>query len=547
MTRKVLALVLTLTTLLTCCAFGTTALADVDVSKPMRISIFMQADDKTEAADAGNPVIAYWAQLFNLDIEWQKPPIGSETEQINMMLGTGDYTDVIDLGFNKENLETLWKDEVIYELSDYIDQYMPNYKRILDENPDLKSALYDDNGHIFNIACIREVPKQWGGLVYRRDILETMTDGNVTFPCGKDEPSTIEDWEYMLDLMKQYFDASGMPETACLILPSEGYFGTGELLAGFGIGGQDYVEDGKVKYGIAEDNFYNYLVKMREWYAKGYIYTDFASRAQDPFYLPNTALTYGGAAGIWFGFSSNLGTAMSIEEYGIHMDVSPMGAPADTEHGITTPIGVYLDSGRASNNAGFMITTSCNEEKLIRILTAFDYFFSEEGARVRTTGLTSEEGAAESAFYQSYGITNGTRLPNSMTWTDEMNHCSEQVDTFGANRMPGLEVNFPPREADLVDGVYLVDVGHYTWTQYGNACVFPLTASFTPEENERTNTINTNVQDYANSRIANFIMGREELNESTFADYQRQLDALGLQEYLAIRQAGYDRYIERAK
>lgn len=101
--------------------------------------------------------------------------------------------------------------------------------------------------------------------MYRRDILETMTGGQVAFPSGTEDPSTIEDWEYMLDLMKKYFDASGMPETAGLIIPATGYFSTGELMAGFGIGGVDYIDnDGKAKYGIAEDTLYNYLTKMRE-------------------------------------------------------------------------------------------------------------------------------------------------------------------------------------------------------------------------------------------------------------------------------------------
>ena len=46
--------------------------------------------------------------------------------------------------------------------------------------------------------------KAWGGLVYRRDILETMTGGNIAFPSGNDEPTTVEDMDYMLELMKQY-------------------------------------------------------------------------------------------------------------------------------------------------------------------------------------------------------------------------------------------------------------------------------------------------------------------------------------------------------
>ena len=80
----------------------------------------------------------------------------------------------------------------------------------------------------------------------------------------------------------------------------------------------------------------------------------------------------------------------------------------------------------------------------------------------------------------------------------------------------------------------------------GNANVFPLSVAFTPEETSEINTINTNMQDYANGKIANFIMGRDELTSDTFATYQ-PLNDLGLERYLELRQAGYDRYLTRSK
>ena len=522
--------------------------ATVDTSQNMDVSIFIQADDVAEGAGEESPVIQYWSNLYNLTVEWQKPPQGSESEQLNMMLGTGDYTDVIDLGFNTENLTTLCDDGVIYELSEYIDQYMPNYKKYLEDNPDVASALYDDDGHIYNVAIIQEDPKQWGGLVYRRDILDTMTDGSIQFPSGEDEPTTIADWEYMLDLMKQYFDQSGMTDTACLIIPASGYFATGELMAGFGIGGTDYVDnDGNVRYGIAEDAFYNYLTTMRDWYKKGYVYADFASRSQDLFYLPNTALTYGGAAGVWYGLDANLGNAMSVEEYGLEMDVQPMAAPIDEGHGVTEPLGIYLDSGRTSNNSGFMISTACDEEKLIRILNAFDYFYSEEGAATRTMGLSSEQGAGDYEMYQEYGLPNGTREPGTRNFTPEMAASSESPITFGADRMPGISISWEPRESEKQNGIYYPDLGDEVWTKYGNKNVLSMAVSLLPEETDTVNSISTAMTDYANGMVANFIMGREELNEDTFAAYQEQLKSLGLEEYLSIKQGAYDRYLARAK
>lgn len=518
-----------------------------DLSEKLSYTIFSQADDDPEFTLDNNAVIQYWKDMFNIEVKWQLPPQGSEQEQLNLMLGTGDYTDVIDVSFSTENLATLYEDGVIYELSEYIEAYMPNYNAFLNKNEDVKSALYDDEGRIYNIAVIKEEPLQWGGLIYRKDILEIMTGGNIAFPSGSEEPSTIEDWEYMLPLMKQYFDMAGMNEYACLIIPACGYFATGELMAGFGIGGTDYVDDsGKVRYGIAEDQFYNYLAKMKEWYEAGYIYSDFASRYQDLFYLPNTALTYGGAAGIWFGFTAQLGGSMSIPDYGLYMDTAPLAAPADTASGIEKPLGVYLDSGRVTSNGGWVVSTACSKDKLIRILSAFDYFYSEEGACTRTMGLSSEQGAADVEGYVKNGMEGGTRKPDSREWTDAMNEdAAREVTDYAANRMPGIEVAYPPRECDLIDGVDIAAVGDSVWTSNGNQNVFPLTVTFTPEETSEINKLSTYMKDYADSMIAKFIMGREELTLDTFKAYQEKLKTLGLESYLSLKQAAYERYLAR--
>ena len=89
-----------------------------------------------------------------------------------------------------------------------------------------------------------------------------MTGGNVEFPSGNDQPVTVDDWDYMLGLMKQYFENSGMPDYACLIIPAKGYFDSGELLSGFGTTGTYMVIDDTVYFGPYTDNFYNYLSKM---------------------------------------------------------------------------------------------------------------------------------------------------------------------------------------------------------------------------------------------------------------------------------------------
>jgi hypothetical protein len=276
-----------------------------------------------------NPVVRYLGNKYNVTLQFQQPVSGTETDSLSLMFGTGEYTDMIEMSRYSGSVSDLYDDGVIVNIAEYLD-YMPNFKGHIDRDENFRRQVYDDDGRILTLRNIQtEVEFAWGGLVYRRDILETMTGGNIKFPSGNEHPTTIEDCEYMLPLFKKYFEAAGMKEYAPLIIPFNGYFYSGEFIGGFGVAGLSYLKGGKIKYGFLEDGFYNYLKKMREWYAAGYIYKDFASRVNDPFYLPNTALTYGGATGVWFGVQAQLGDAMSMPQYNLYFDVQPMPSPVD--------------------------------------------------------------------------------------------------------------------------------------------------------------------------------------------------------------------------
>ena len=151
------------------------------------------------------------------------------------------------------------------------------------------------------------------------------------------------------------------------------------------------------------------------------------------------------------------------------------------------------------------------------------------------------------ASYVEKGVTNGTRENDTKTWTEEMDNCADYgVYAFCANRMPGVVVDYATRTCDLKDGVDRAVIADEAWTASGNDNVYPLTAGFTPEETAELNKLESSVWDYANSMIPKFIMGREELSEASFKAYQEQLESLGMSRILEIRQAAYDRYIEKA-
>ncbi|MCM1049229.1 MAG: hypothetical protein NC433_12485 [Clostridiales bacterium] len=526
-----------------------------DESKTIEFSTWMYADDyKHYTTYDENPVVKCLNEMFNVEMTYQLPAMGAEAENFQVMIGTGDYTDIMNTTYSSDSMSSLYEDGVIIDIAPYLEEYMPNYYALIQADEELRKLVYDDEGHAFGIYFIEDQTRnQWGGLAYRRDILETMTGGNVQFPSGNENPVTVEDWDYMLPLMKQYFDASGMTDTACLIIPACGYITSGELSSGFGTGAiYQLASDGKtVEFGAATDNFYNYLQKMHEWYEAGYVYQDFASRTNDMFYLPNPALTYGGAAGVWFALLEQVGDVMSMPDYGLNVDVVPITAPLDTEHGITeADAGFYIFNGVASNP--FCISSACDENKLARIFKVMDYLYSEEGKLLRAKGLNAEQ-AASDELYQQYDI------PAAYYYDENGNFCVNEkllrgddydikAFSFYGERLPGLSVasdEYVAFNLERTANDDAQDNAGDVWVKYGRDRVFPGGATLNTEESTKYTSVATNIFDYVDTMVPKFIMGTEELTEESWQAYLDQLDKLGLDTFLEAEQSAYDRYLAR--
>ena len=554
MMKKLLACILALMMALTMVG---ASLAEDDLSEHVTVTLWLFPDDYTYYSNySDNPVVQYLNEKFNMTMDFQIPPMGSEQDQFNLMIGTGEYTDFFEITYSQDNTAVLYEDGVIIDLAPYVEQYMPNFKAFLNDpaNVDVYNALYDPDGHLFTLPSALRVPDevvQWGGMVYRRDIVDTMTGGYVFFPSGNEEPTTVEDWEYMLELMKQYFEAAGFKDYAPLILPSNGMFTTGELLSGFGAAGDFYVVNGEVKYGPTTQEFYNYLVKMHEWYEKGYIYKDFASRTTDLFYLPNTALTYGGAAGMWFGLSSQLGGAMSMPEYGLIFDVRGLSAPLDTANGQDGSQSgtIALITERAnSNSSGWVCSTLCSEEKLIRFLTMADSMYTEEGGMLSEYGLDAAHGSAENSLYVQLGIGDGSYSfdeNGQFHWHPLLDAkvTESPLQQIGINglRLPGLQM-VEYANASNNDETLAANV---RWTLYGTGNNYPSSAFATADESNTLTMNQSTYTDYLNTMVPKFISGTEELTEESFARFVERMNNLGVAENTQIRQAIYDRHTSR--
>ena len=92
-------------------------------------------------------------EMAGVDIDWTVVcGNGDEIKaQYVAMMASGNYPDIIQWQHNNSlgyvgGVAQMYADGIIIELNDVIDQYMPNYKKLLEENPQVAKTLMDDEG-----------------------------------------------------------------------------------------------------------------------------------------------------------------------------------------------------------------------------------------------------------------------------------------------------------------------------------------------------------------------------------------------------------------
>lgn len=402
-----------------------------------------------------NPVIQYLEKRFDINLEFTTPMLGKELEDFNKLIGSGSYPDVMDLSFYTDSIALLYDDGygAAMDLTQYIEDYMPNYSQFMEDNTQFTQYAKIDGMYLTLNNYNEAIPNQWGGWMYRRDWIvdygESQTKGSyssveeveaalsqgssertggfiepvaddsyeggyayadgIVFPDGiltadgYDNPLTLRDWEWMFEIFMQndYCEY-------CISLPNIGYHGTGELLSAFGVGPLwNAYDDGtgtfsEIKFGPTEDGYRRYLEKMNEWYEKGWLDPNFTSTSGDMFYAIDGESITSGVVGMWYGTTGQLGDHLAqsstqtiaalegIDAWGARQPREGYGA-RDEASGMYTddPSVFYLDSQETSRR--WIVTDAAEGKNLEKLFTMLDWLYSEEGSIIKYYGLSLKE------------------------------------------------------------------------------------------------------------------------------------------------------------
>lgn len=516
-----------------------------------------------------NPVIQYIEKKFEIDLEFISPVVGNETDNFNTLVATGDYPDMMDLSFYTGTISDLYDngDGICLDMTQYIADYMPNYKAFLDANKTGVTAYAAVDGKYLTLNNYNsDVPNQWGGYIYRRDwLLKYGTDpvtgeafqsweengvyrDNVNFPDGyvdtdgNENPLTIADWEWMF----QQFEKS--PDYLYAISTGyRGYEETGEFICGWNTGAlwNTYDEDGDgiyetVKYGGASEGFRSYVETMRDWYAKGWLDPDFATHTNDLFYQIDANNVYQGKVGAWYGTAGQLGSMIESDEQPATKGIDAWAAPQPKLTADSPDPSIFYQDGMETSRR-WIITDAIEGKDIEKFMTMLDWLCSEEGAALRSYGLSKEqmeEYDIDLSVMTSHGLVNGCyTLVNEKGEEDPNGSFIRQDDlilydsgslgvaTCG-NYFFGLGAPFAQRfEPDDTHNDHRKIMSHAAWAKYENKGYISGSLSSQMNSEDGMNYRNTQaaVRDYMATEIPKFIKGQTELNDQNWQKFQAAL------------------------
>ncbi len=525
------------------------------------------------------PAIEYWK-----DMEWDAngdgnatkiavdiwaPTAGSESDYVNTLIATGEYPDVMNLQFASESAGQLYEDGWTLDLTDYVKAYMPNYLAWLDEHPEIiaTNEVDGEQKYIQIYSGNKDLAEPWGGLLYRRDWIVNYgtnpetgepfhgewvenEDGtkdwvdDVVFPSGNTDPIYISDWEWMFNIFKGYVDgleANGVTGY-CMQLPYQGIMLTGDVMSGFGGQGAGMYldENGDVQFGLTSDGVRAYTECMSTWYENGWIDTGFAERASDMFFMIDAATIYTGSCGLWYGLASQLLDGLAGD------GSNPLTANA-VVFACPSPINdVYGDESVQNKQpttwysggylgASWVITDKAEDKDIASLLTAIDYFYSDEGSLLFSRGISDEIMASANGdedWYQKYvdlGLPNGAYsmgddgipvLDPSLVYDNE-----NRGEASLAYRLCGISTNQCDRGySDTMMQQF------DKWTMYPDSGQIggDVTAQLSPEDSTTYSSLQSDYGTAVAQWLPQYIMGTyDATDDADWQTYCDEINALG--------------------
>ena len=504
-----------------------------------------------------------------IDLEFLIPVAGSEKDNFNSMIATGDYADVMGLTVAGSSVLDLYEEGIAMDLTGYVEQYMPNYKNFLEKNPELAltaTVLVDGEKKYLQLFDYTLEVDDFQGLCYRRDWIvkygknpvtgepfsgeytEKNEDGtwntntwvdNVVFPNGGTDPVYISDWEWMFGIFETALADLDIRDGYCMTIYPSGFNNVGVLNSSFGGGGPLWYKDkdNKVAFGGNNDEMRAYLQCVNTWYQNGWIDKAFPEHTGQLLWRLDEGKIRQGKVGLWHGMSNHLFGGLDMgDEYTKDIMVFACAYPINDIYGgpeqqYKEPYFLYRQS---QEGPSYMVTTKALEKDTIALFRFLDSLYAEENAILNGFGLSKEEyEECQDPFYTKWGLTEGAYYDSGLK--DETGRTIYYIDPIILNESGALNtavrlnrlLNLAgSTSAGVVIDPSLTDQYRHAknlWEKtYENTGMFPVSfdSQLSSAQAKDTSAVRTNVEEFMQKNLVTFIKGpKDPYNDSDWQAY----------------------------
>ena len=469
----------------------------------------------------------------NVHVEWTAISSDQWGDKITLnMANPNTLTDfVFNAGFSNSDLIRYADQGVIIPVEEYIDNNMPNLKAVFDKYPEYRKMCEDENGHIWALPWIEQLGSNKTAIQTVGNNMTYINQKWLDF-LGLETPTTVDEFEQVLiafrdhasELQNEFgIDGSIIP-MSCIMNDQDPSL----LINGFGEGYGDndlgqhiaVTDDGKVISTATTDGFKKGMEWLNKLYDEGLI---------DPECFTQDWSTY-----VAKGKSHRYGVCFTWDVANIDNinDFVPLAAlEADTKN--VTPMNSSFTSG--FDRGRCVVTAKCDNPAFV--CAWLDLMYDPFQSPQNNWGTYGEDD--EFDIFELSTNDKGEKMLKHAALGDASPVEVREAECVSGplailDEYYGVYVTCPDDAQYRLDWIkeYYTDDMHCKY-------VYP-NVFMTADDTEKLTTIQTDLVSYINSSRSNFVMNG--ITDADWDAYVNQVNAYGLDEYLAIYQKYFDSF-----
>ena len=340
-------------------------------------------------------------------------------------------------------------------------------------------------------------------------------------------PTTYDEWETVLTAFKDQLGIEAPFYT------SKYGIDFGEFMAGYDTAPYWYVRGNKVQYGPLDDQYRDYLALLNDWWNKGLLDKDFATRTSTGITADNDMML-NDKVGSLIDYGTRMGGTY-VTRGATNPDFFLVAAPQPVKSGSDAVTPTFRNAGAGSDHMnGYCMVFSATGEHIEEAIRWNDGFYAEDVYLNANYGLDDQEGVVWYAAEDGHRIGEyDFRYSNP----DGISSATVLVQFWTKNPPVRYEASQIEQMVDYLQENYQV------WSTNDPTSFMPTRVTMTSDENTEYASMYPDIEAYVQECNVKFIMGQMSLDD--YDSYRDTLKSMGIEDCMNLQQAALDRYYAR--